>query len=110
VDLSTSFSQVSKFEINFWNYLNEKGTGKGLNGAWAEFGPWPWPFGHDGLRNGGAPACWLGLVQWGGRQEWCPAARMTRSASWSPRARRASGMATGDESDGKVRRDARNEL
>jgi hypothetical protein len=25
--------------------------GKGLNDAWVEFGPWPWPFGCDGLRS-----------------------------------------------------------
>jgi hypothetical protein len=45
-----SFSQIFKFEINFWNYLNEKGIGKGLNGVWVESGPWPQPFGHGGLR------------------------------------------------------------
>jgi hypothetical protein len=34
-----NFYGFSKFGINFWNYLNERGIGKGLNGAWAESGP-----------------------------------------------------------------------
>jgi hypothetical protein len=42
--------------------------------------------------------------------EWCPAAHTTRSAPWSPRAWRASGVATGDGLDGEVWRDAWNEL
>jgi hypothetical protein len=41
------------FENNFWNYLNENGIGKGLNGACAKSGPWPRPFGCGGLQNGG---------------------------------------------------------
>jgi hypothetical protein len=45
LDLSTSFSRISKFKNNFWNYLNKKGNEKGLNGAWAESAPWPGYFG-----------------------------------------------------------------
>jgi hypothetical protein len=52
LDVPMSFSQISNFEIHYWNYLNEKGNEKGLNGAWAEFGPCPRPFGRSGLVNG----------------------------------------------------------
>jgi hypothetical protein len=51
LDLPMSFSRISNFEIHYWNYLNEKENIKGLNGAWAESGPWPRPFGRSGLVN-----------------------------------------------------------
>jgi hypothetical protein len=61
-------------------------------------------------EDGGASACWRGSADWGGLPERCPAGRTTRSVPWSLCARRASGVATGDDSDGEVWRDARNEL
>jgi hypothetical protein len=105
-----SFSQISKFGINFWNYLNEKRIGKGLNGAWAESGPWPRPFVPGDLRNGDTSAFWRDSPHRGGRPERCLAARTTRSVPWSPRVWHASGVITGDGSNGEVRRDAQNEL
>jgi hypothetical protein len=105
-----NFYGFSKFGINFWNYLNERGNGKGLNGAWAVSSPWPQPVEHGNPRNGGAPACWRGFAHRGGQPERCLAPRTTLLVSWSPRTRRASGTATDDGSDGEVRHNSQNEL